>query len=233
MIPFMIYMYLRKHGKHAFAKAGTRVKVFINANLSFTMIGIIIIILSLIPKLSKSQTRKINYTILQGDDNIGWLTLESITEGNKSTLHLISEVKTRLIFMINVLTKETSTFENDKLIYSNLFRKNNGTIKLNKETKYTGEHYEVTENGEKESLGFSYIGNNLLSLYFKEPVGIDRLYCDNHECFIRIAKMADGGYKVKFPDGNSNCYYYHEGICTKIKIEHTFYSATIIYSPKK
>jgi hypothetical protein len=233
MIPFMLYMLVRKHGKKAVARAVFQIKNYITVSITFVFIGIIIILLSLIPKFLKSQTHKINYTILQGDHNIGWLTLESNTDGNKSTLHLISEVKTRLIFMINVLTKETSTFENGKLIYSNLFRKNNGTIKLNKQTKYTGEKYEVIENGEKESLGFSYIGNNLLSLYFKEPVGIDRLYCDNHECFIKIAKLNDGGYKANFPDGNSNSYYYHEGICTKIKIEHTFYSATIIHAPKK
>ena len=169
---------------------------------------------------------------MQGGKNIGWLKLEKNINGNNASLSLISEVKTRVIFLINVCTKETSTFENGKLLHSTQFRKTNGSIKLNKQTKFTAGKYEVLKNGEKQCLGFPFIGTNLLSLYFQEPVGIDMLYCDNHECFVKIIKTEDGGYKVKFPDGNSNCYYYSGGICTKIKIEHTFYSATIIHSPK-
>jgi hypothetical protein len=47
-----------------------------------------------------------------------------------------------------------------------------------------------------------------------------------------VTKTADGGYKMKFPNGNTNCYYYKDGVCIKIKIEHTFYSAEIIINPQ-
>lgn len=232
MIPFLIFMYIKKHGKKTWAKAGLLVRTLFTASFSLVYIGILLLLLSLIPKLSKSQTRQMHYTILQGDDKVGWLSLESDINGNRSTMNLISEVKTRILFLINVSTKESSTYENGKLIHSTLFRKNNGSVKLNKQTKFAGGKYEVVENGAKETLSHSFIGLNLLSLYFKEPVGIDMVYCDNHECFIKIIKMNDGGYKIKFPDGNSNCYYYSGGICTKIKIQHSFYSAIIIQSPK-
>ncbi|HSN61051.1 MAG TPA: DUF6134 family protein [Ferruginibacter sp.] len=169
---------------------------------------------------------------MKGADNIGWLKLEKNMEGNRSSFVLTSEVKTRIIFLINVSSKETAIFENGQLLFSSQFRKANGSTKLNKQTKLVGDKYEVVENGGKESLDHSFIGINLLSLYFREPKDIDQVYSDNHECFIKIIKTNDGGYKVKLPDGNSNCYYYKDGICTKIKIEHTFFSANIILSSK-
>ena len=121
--------------------------------------------------------------------------------------------------------------ENGKLVYSSQFRKTNGSTKLDKQTRLVAEKYEVLKNGETENLPISFISTNLLSLYFQEPVGINLVYCDNHESFAKIIKTDDGGYKVKFPDGNSNCFYYSGGVCSKIKISHTFYSAEIILKP--
>ena len=130
--------------------------------------------------------------------------------------------------MINVSAYENCTFQNGQLIYSSQFRKTNGTIKLNKKTRFVADKYEVLEKEEKGTLSFTYIGANLLSMYFQEPVEINAVYCETHQCFIPITKTADGGYKIKFPDGNSNSFYYTKGACTKIKISHTFYSAVIL-----
>ncbi len=194
--------------------------------------GLLILMLLLLPKLSRSQSRQINYSITKGGDHIGWLNIDENRNGNRTTLQLTSEIKTRIIVPINVYTNESSTYENGQLIFSSISRKTNGNTKLNKQTKWMDDKYEVVENGGKENLHHAFIGINLLSLYLMEPKDIDEVYSDNHECFIKIIKTNDGGYKLKFPDGNSNCYYYKDGICMKIKIVHKFYSANIILSSK-
>lgn len=136
-----------------------------------------------------------------------------------------------MIFRINVAVKESSFFEDGKLLYSSQFRKSNGDTKVDKQTRFANDKYEVFENGEKEELEFHFIGTNLLSLYFQEPIGINFVYCENHKCFVNLVKNDDGGYKVKFPGGNNNIYYYSGGICTKIKVNHSFYSVEIILNP--
>jgi hypothetical protein len=186
---------------------------------------------ALVPLLSKSQDRQLHYKIVQGGSEIGWMRLEKATSGNRSILLLTSEIKTRIIFTIRVCAKETAAFENGKLIHSTQFRKTNGDVKVNKQTRLVANKYEVEENGKKQTLSITNISINLLSLYFQEPVGIKMLYCDKYECLVKVTKTEDGGYKVKFPDDNSNIFYYSEGICTKVKIEHTFYTATIIINP--
>jgi len=230
MIPFLIYILVKKYRKSG--KAGYRpgVRNFTGVRYRFLLISLVIILIALIPFLSKSQSQRLNYKIVKGSDEIGWLKLDKNISGNKLTLELTSEIKTRMIFLFKVCSKETSSFENGKLIQSTQFRKTNGEVKLNKQTRLAADKYEVIENGEKQKLSITYIGLNLLSLYFQEPTAT-LFYCDKHECFISITRTNDGGYKVIFPDDNSNVFYYSGGICTRVKIEHTFYTVNIILKP--
>ncbi len=190
------------------------------------------VLMLLMPMLPDAQNLQLNYKIIRNGDDIGWMRLEKTIAGNNSELLLVSEIKTRFVYHITVFTKETSTFENGKLVYSSQTRKTNGSIKLEKQTRLMANEYEVSENGEMEKLPFSAINSNLLCLYFQEPININSVYCDNQQCFVQVTKTADGGYFVKFPNGNANRYYYKDGVCVKIKIMHTLYSAEIILNPQ-
>ena len=194
----------------------------------FLPISIAFLLLSFISIASKCQTCYLNYTITKGGDNIGWLRLEKITAGSTTKLLLVSEIKVRFIFLITAYAKDSSIFENRKMIYSSQLRKTNGSIKQNKQTRLVAEKYEVAEDGEKENLSISFIGINLLSLYFQEPIGINTVYCDINKCFAPIVKTDDGGYKVKRPDGNSTIFYYNGGTCRKIIICQSFYTVVVI-----
>ena len=186
------------------------------------------ILCALISIASRCQTQQLNYTIIKGGDNIGWLRLEKNIAGNTTALSLISEIKTRAIFLITAFAKDSSTFENRKMIYSSQLRKTNGSTKLHKQTRLVEEKYEVSENGKKENIVLPSISINLLSLYFQEPVGINAVYCDLVKCFAQIVKTDDGGYKVKRPGGNSSTFYYSGGTCTKVIICQSFYTVTIV-----
>lgn len=231
MIPFFIYMIIKKIRNQSLANFYLQVTKFLSFRYGIIFMGLLIILLALVPLLSRSQSRQLNYKIIQGGDEIGWMRLEKNMTGNRSSLVLVSEIKTRMILLIKVSAKETADFENGKLIHSSQFRKTNGDVKVNKQTRFISDKYEVVEDGEKENLSYRYIGANLLSLYFQEPAGVNVIYCDKHQCFIKVAKTDDGGYKVRFPDGNSNVFYYSGGVCTKIIIEHTFYTASMILKP--
>lgn len=231
MISFLLYILIRKHGKGAVAKAVAKIRQLANRYLPLYFMAVSTMLLLLMPLCTKSQNLELKYKICQGGDEIGWLSIYKNMDGNKLTITLTSEIKTRVIFTIAVSTKESSSFRNGQLLHSSVFRKTNGHTKINKQTALNGEVYEVVKNGQSAKLPFSYIGKNLLSLYFQEPVGISKVYSDNHERFLNIAKTDEGAYKVKFPDGNSNIFYYSAGACTKIKIFHTLYNATVTRTP--
>lgn len=228
MILFIFYAFLKKHNNHNWIRTNFDIRRFLKVKIHSFFVGFL---MPFIPMLSNAQNLQLNYKIIRNGDEIGWLKLEKTTNGNKSDFLLVSEIKTKVVFPITVFAKETSTYEKGKLINSTQIRKTNGFINLDKQTRFIANEYEVLENGEKNKLPFLTINTNLLCLYFKEPIDSKTVYCDNQQCFVKITRTADGGYKVKFPDGNTNCYYYNEGVCTKIKITHTFYSAEVIINP--
>ncbi len=231
MLWLLIYMLCRQYLRKYLAVKELKLKKVKRSRSHFIIPGLLLFLFLSLPILSKTQNTFLKYKIIQGGDEIGWLKLEKYFTGNTLNLSLVSEIKTRFFFKIHVSAKETSAYEKGKLVYSSQFRKSNGSTKLDKQTRYIIDKYIVQENGQNENLNFSFIGTNLLSMYFYEPQGINLVYCDKHECFLKIIKTEDGGYKVKFPDGNSNCFYYNAGTCYKIQISHTFYSAEIILNP--
>lgn len=225
MILFIIYTFLKKYGNQGWIQANLKISRFFKANIYGFLVSLFMVFM---PMLSNAQNLQLHYKIVRNGQEIGWLRLDRKTVGNTSVLLLVSEIKTKIVFPITFFSKESSTFENGKLLCSSQFRKTNGTVKTERKTRLMGNEYEVTVNGKTKNVSFPTISENLLSLYFKEPMDSKWVYCDNQQCFVNVARTDDGGYKVQFPNGNVNCFYYEGGVCTKIKIAHGFYSAEII-----
>ena len=228
MIPILMIALIKIFHTQPWVNTGLKINKFLNSRFRAVFIGLLVILFAIISIASKSQTLHLNYTITKGGDDIGWLRLEKNIAGNTTKLLMVSEIKTRFIFLITASAKDSSIFENRKMIYSSQFRQTNGSTKLNKQTRLVADKYEVLDDGDKENLSIAFIGVNLLSLYFKEPVGINAVYCDINKCFAPIIKTDDGGYKVKRPDGNSNTFYYSGGTCMKVIICQSFYTVTVI-----
>lgn len=231
MILFFIYTFLKKYSNQGWKQSTFKISRNFKGNIHNFLLSLFIILMLLMPVFSNAQYIQLNYKITRNGDEIGWLRIEKTTKGNTSDLLLVSEIKTKIVFPITVFVKESSTFERGKLVYSSQIRKTNGTLNLEKQTRLVANEYEVLENGARQELSFTSIGTNLQCLYFDEPVNLKSVYCDNQKCFVKVGKTTDGGYNVKFPNGNTNSYYYKEGVCTKIKILHTFYSVEIIFDP--
>ena len=225
----LIYIFIKNSHSQNWLKTPLHdfLRLAIHKNFSI----ILFIIFLSFSTLAKAQSTQMNYKIMRGGNDIGRLQLEKKIVGNKSNLMLTSEIKTYLLFLITVLVKESAIFENGKLIYSSQFRKINGTTKMDKQTLHVEDKYVVTENGKKEKLKLPLIDYNVLSLYFAEPITVKSVYSDKQQCYINLIKMNDGGYKIKFADGNTNNFYYQNGVCTKVKINNPFYSIEIIHQP--
>lgn len=230
MLLFICYTLLRKCNINLI-RIPLKIGSYLKANFTKFLIHFFIRLMPFLPVVSLSQNSRLDYKVMFSGNNIGWLRLEKNDTGNKSNLLLVSEIKTKILFPITVFSKEASTFENGKLIYSSQFRKTNGKTKINKEIRFIKNEYEMIENDKKTKLSFTNIDTNLLSLFFEEPKNAEEVYCDNQQRFIRVTKTNDGGYKMKFPNGNCNSYYYKEGVCIKVKVEHKLYIAEIIIEP--
>ena len=228
MLLIICYTLFKKYIAQNILSSSSKIASYLKTIITKLPICFYIILITFLPLKSFSQNSRLDYKVMFSGNDIGWLRLEKNDNGNKSDLLLISEIKTRLLFPIRVFSKETSTYENGKLIYSSQFRKTNGKTNLNKEIRFVENEYEMIENNKTTKLSCTNINSNLLRLFFQEPKNTKEVYCDNQQCFLNVTKADDGGYKMKFPNGNCNRFYYKEGICIKIKMEHKFYIAEII-----
>jgi len=174
-----------------------------------------------------AQEKKLAYNIKRNGDIVGNIRFVQGISGSRTVLTMESEVNTRFIFNFKANAKEEVIYDNGIMIWSSIFRKLNGNVKVDKKTKANGSAYTVYKGNKTETLNNYPIRYNMLSVYIIEPVNITKVYSDNFQKQIDIQKITDHHYKIKFPDGNYNEYFYANGVCSKIEIHHSMYSATI------
>jgi len=93
--------------------------------------------------------------------------------------------------------------------------------------RFDGNKYIVTDKGTKEQLSNTPIKYNMVCLYTNEPSQINLVFSDKFQKLLPIQKLGEHHYKISFPDGNFNEYYYSDGTCKRIEVNHSFYSAVI------
>jgi len=176
---------------------------------------------------SQAQEKTVNYNVLRNGTVIGQMQFSQKTNNDDVFLKISSEVKTRLIFGIDIKTEEGSHFKNGKLISSYVKRHVNGKEKANKTTQLIDSGYKTLAENKKGQIKQNYIDYNLMLLYSKEPVGENQVYSDSFQQFLVIKKTNTHSYRIVLPDGNYNDYHFLNGVCQKVELHHSLFTINI------
>ena len=223
MTPTILYFLLRYYRRHCPEKAERIQKLFLKVSRAVMLI----LLSTLVPALVFTQEKKMEYNIKRNGDVVGNVQFTQNSSGNRTTMKLESEVKTRFIFTFTAKGNEEAIYDNGIMTSSSIYRKLNGNVKADKKTKASGNSYTIYKGNKTETLNNYPIRYNMLSIYSKEPVNIPQVYSDNFQRFLDIQKINSQHYKIKFPDGNYSEYYYDAGVCARVEFHHSLYSATI------
>jgi hypothetical protein len=197
-------------------------------NRIFQLVCLFFVGIIMTANMLDAQDKKLSYKIIQGGNEVGYLSLLKKDSAGVTKLNMESSAQKRIIFLISIYEKQTCLFKNGTVTFSNVYRKVNGSVKTNKSLLNNGNGYEVCCNGKKEKINLANIHYNQLSLYYEEPVHYNQIYSDQFECMLNIEKLKSNNYKIQLPDGNTNYYTYTNGILSSIKLKHTFFSAEFI-----
>ena len=227
MVPTLLYLLIKKFRRQDWGKIKKAFisRLFIRRNQVIATLVILMLLVSLVLTAQK-QIR--NYKVMRKGSEIGWVTLLKQTDSSTATISLESEIKTKFIFTFSSAAKEVSEFRYGRLWHSYFYRKVNGNVKADRNTQLSGNSYEVNERSGKTTLNLLPVTFNTLCMYFQEPVNLKQVYSDNQQSFLDIRKEPDGAYTINFPDGSTNSFYYSSGVCYKVKVESTFYSAVLL-----
>jgi hypothetical protein len=221
MLPALIVMLMRRYQKN-------HPQQFIIIKRKF--LGMLRIVLFLavalmIAIISSAQEKTLSYTVKRNGNKIGNMLVKEVRDGSTVYLKLQSDIKTSFILTVSARGVEEARYDNGVLVYSYVYQKVNGTEKINKQITYVKDEYIISSKGKEEKLGNVKIYYNLVCIYNHEPAKAALIFSDKYQKFLRIEKMEDHHYRIAFPDGAANEYWFENGVCSKIKADHQFYTA--------
>ena len=226
MVPALLYLFVRKYVIKNWPAIRRKMNQISLPKNFLLVIGFLALMLLKLVSL-KAQENQLQYNIVRNGKVIGWTKLIRTIIDQQVDIKLQSEVKTRFVFQFVVKAMEEAVFNNGSLVYTSQFRKLNSDVKENKQMRWTNRGYEVQKGDQIQPLSFAAMHSHMLGLYFTEPFQGAKVYSDSFQQLLNVERIAEGAYKVKLPDGNSCSYYYRNGICTNVKIDHRLYSAEL------
>lgn len=172
------------------------------------------------------------FDIVNKKGSVGFIEIERIVNDNTTTYNINSQVETRILLRFKAKGKEKAVFRNDTLIFSSIYRKLNNKVKVNQIITLEDKSYFVNTNKNIEQLNINVIKCSLVMLYFEEPKGVDKVYCEKLKTFLNIVPMKNGTYKVNFSNGSYNIFHYVRGNCTMVEAVGSFYNVKLVLRKK-
>ncbi|MBT8258543.1 MAG: hypothetical protein HKO81_03280 [Flavobacteriaceae bacterium] len=197
---------------------------------------IVFIVLIVVPLLLASNETKSGfrdtefhmYDVFKADKKIGYIQIEKQISGKNITYYINSEIKTKLIFNFNAISKERVRFKRDTLTESSIFRKLNNKVRINEKLEYKDGGYYLVKDNKEKLITQEVIKWNLIRLYFEEPNRINKVYCDRYKKYQNLTHLGDGKYKVIFPNRSSNIFHYQAGRCVQVDAIGSFYQVKLV-----
>jgi Domain of unknown function (DUF6134) len=174
------------------------------------------------------KIEKISFNVMKKDSRIGYIDIEKSSLDKTTTYIINSEVKVKVLFSFNAVGREKTIYKDDTLIFSSVYRKINKRVKLNQSLLYVKGKYFLKEKNEKEEINIDVIYSNLVTLFFFEPVGIQKVYSDKYKEMVKITPIGKDRYKVVLPNKSTSIYHYKNGKCTMIDVVGSFYKVKLI-----
>jgi hypothetical protein len=223
MIPAIILMLMRRYQKNY-----PQQFLVLKAKMFYAVRIVLMFAIALIlATITKGQEKNLSYTIKRNGSKVGIMQVKEIKEGKTIRLRLQSDVKTSFIFTFSAKGIEEARYDNGILVYSSVYQRLNGSEKVNKQIRFANDSYVISNKGKEERLYNVKIYYNLVCIYNHEPNTTSLIFSDKHQKFLPIQKLEDHHYRIRFPDGSANEYWFENGVCKRIEIDHTLYSAVM------
>ena len=216
MIPALLIFLYRKYVNPKAGNKRVALKLFRKS---------LLIAILLLPGIPYAQEKVSVYN----DAVIGKMQFRQKVDGDNLYLAMTSEAQIRFIYSFRVKTLDKSCFADGKLLHSSVYRNVNGKEKDNRKTRLVNDTYQV-QAGNAVSQISSPIYYNMMLLYCREPVTINRVYSDNFQRFLSIKKTGTHSYRINLPDGNYNDYHFENGICSRVIVHQSLYTIQMVKS---
>lgn len=163
----------------------------------------------------------LRYVLVVKSDTIGDLVAaRSHFDDSTVVIHVESKASYQFLFSFEVNFSYKTKLASNGLVESTRFEyRFNQKLKEENRMQHTGEGYEIFMEDKKiKTLQQTYF-QSALTMYFEEPDITQPILSERFADSITIEETKPHHYKVEFPTGDINHYFYKDGICQTIRID--------------
>lgn len=159
------------------------------------------------------------YDVIRKGDNVGFLKASFSNTALGQFFYIESKVKVWVVINIKINYNQSNLYKDGLLQNAVMIRTVNGSTKVSNNILHSPQGY-ICKNIDGDTVMVKdEIRHTIATLYFREPVNINRVYSENFLSFLAIKSTGPHTYELSLADGKKNYYTYNNGLCTKVQAE--------------
>jgi len=158
-----------------------------------------------------TKIQKFEYEVIVYNRIIGTFSASKTDLNQQSVYRLQTNISTRIIKKIDYDFAMMSSYEDSKLIHSDLKNYMNKELRKSSTVDFDGSKYLIKTENETLTHNEMVVYYSSASLYFEEPIGRKFLFSENYGINLPISEVSAHKYMVKLPNGDKNYYEYLNG----------------------
>ena len=158
-----------------------------------------------------TKIQKFEYEVIVYNRIIGTFSASKTDLYLQSVYRLETNISTRIIKRIDYDFAMMSSYEDSKLIHSDLKNYMNKELRKSSTVDFDGSKYLIKTENETLTHNEMVVNYSSASLYFEEPIGRKFLFSENYGINLPISEVSAHKYMVKLPNGDKNYYEYLNG----------------------
>lgn len=175
-----------------------------------------------------AQNETLYFDVVHNEKAIGSLKTEKIIKGNSINYLSNTSLEFHVFTKIAIEYNYGVTYVNDHLDKATVKITVHGHVKTDVMTKRDGSKYGYYSENEKERDISKEITYSAEKLLFEEPVGVLKVYAEEHGVFHDLKKVKEHVYLKTTPEGHKSTYYYKNGKLQKSEIDAGIISFSIV-----
>ena len=166
---------------------------------------------------SNAFGQSFKYEVILMNKKIGDMSVTKTNSTSGERYILNSESTAKILFIKQSSKVNFDVLYNRGALVKSLYISEKDDENVRTQVHKADNLYKVNSNNAlthvKENIGFSSI-----MLYFKEPVGVTKIFIEREGGFLPIQKTGAGQYEYTLADGTKNTYRYQNGVLHEIEI---------------
>lgn len=163
----------------------------------------------------QAQTQTLNFEVLHDSKHLGTLQATKTVIGDQVVYTSHTDIQFNLMVNIRVVYDYHVTYKNGELQEAKAHITVRGNDKTKVNTVKKGSGYEFYSEGELEKTIAGSINHSIIQLLFEEPLGVDKIYAEEHGEYHNLRELATHTYLKTASNGNKNTYFYQNGVLRK------------------